>query len=791
MRGTRDSASRLNVRLRLEPLEDRLTPVTWPVPVSHEMLGGFGDGIPASTFKFHEGIDVGADGNGGQDVVAIRGGTVLWNDAIYAGGMVTVEVPVGGGKFEYDQYLHVSNIAAPAEGTAIAEGAAIGKISSTYFTVAGSHHLHLQIFNKKPPRSAAQAENTHLNPLLRFAANADRDPLGNAPTLFDTNNDNKTLLVTPNGAYNTPFTNQPINGDVDLIADAVDPMNSTANLKFVASPHWIAYYIRPLFNQGIAAPLARGVKNSFTPYVLAKFDDAWFKGIPATPTTRAIKTSSKFNEVYDATHPAAVGTYPWQRLNHMVVTNTKGTDGKIDNVDENQYWNTNAKEDNGADWINYKGLPDATKNAEARFKDGDYEPHIVMTDLIQGVNLARKMRVVNFTRTVGVDTGGQASSQGLNPILYSPSTATWVPNFTPAPVVAGVAKTFWLGDTVGVNGEQYYPGATMGAYVTVHKPGGWNDGDDLSTASVAFTIVDSNGNGSVPLTQAWVASATGLYDVVIDYDNDGKFSWKLDGVNGFQVLPMIIIGNWVWGDINPEGPNGVQDPEEVGGLPGITVNLFKSDGTFVATTITGDNGYYEFQVAEEVPTWYYLEFVSPLGAHFSPKDVGSDTFDSDADPVTGLTDPFPSPQFAGGLIDDTRDAGMYAIPARPERVPPEPVPGSETGTSKLNSMELTSGLFPQTGPDTNDATALGGSYFAPNLGRTDLDQSNRLPTVEGDDVSVKSRRFLVVPENGNERFEVWLESLTPTLVAVIAGPQTIGADGFLDDDALLHGVGRS
>jgi hypothetical protein len=39
----------------------------------------------------------------------------------------------------------------------------------------------------------------------------------------------------------------------------------------------------------------------------------------------------------------------------------------------------------------------------------------------------------------------------------------------------------------------------------------------------------------VPPTNAWAAQALGQYDVVIDYDNDGKFSWRLDGVGTFTV----------------------------------------------------------------------------------------------------------------------------------------------------------------------------------------------------------------------------------------------------------------
>jgi murein DD-endopeptidase MepM/ murein hydrolase activator NlpD len=62
--------------LRIEQLVDRIVPATWPVPSSHEMLFGFGDWTAANEYKYHEGIDILADGLGGQNVVAARRGVV-------------------------------------------------------------------------------------------------------------------------------------------------------------------------------------------------------------------------------------------------------------------------------------------------------------------------------------------------------------------------------------------------------------------------------------------------------------------------------------------------------------------------------------------------------------------------------------------------------------------------------------------------------------------------------------------------------------------------------------------
>jgi hypothetical protein len=94
----------------------RLDPPTgiWPLTAgSHQMLQGFGDGSPQSTYKFHEGIDILASGNGGEDVQVSRAGKVVYLNANQGGtqgnGQVTLEITIGAQK-EYDTYLHVNPI---------------------------------------------------------------------------------------------------------------------------------------------------------------------------------------------------------------------------------------------------------------------------------------------------------------------------------------------------------------------------------------------------------------------------------------------------------------------------------------------------------------------------------------------------------------------------------------------------------------------------------------------------------------------------------------------------------
>jgi hypothetical protein len=69
---------------------------------------------------------------------------------------------------------------------------------------------------------------------------------------------------------------------------------------------------------------------------------------------------------------------------NTIVTDTQGTDGRPGNV-QDQYWRTNAKDDGSVNTVAYANffapMPApvplvAPNNAQARFKDGDYEIHI-------------------------------------------------------------------------------------------------------------------------------------------------------------------------------------------------------------------------------------------------------------------------------------------------------------------------------------------------------------------------------------------------------------------------------
>lgn len=113
---------------------------------------------------------------------------------------------------------------------------------------------------------------------------------------------------------------------------------------------------------------------------------------------------------------------------------------------------------------------------------------------------------------------------------------------------------------------------------------------------------------------------------------------------------FAVVGNRVFEDRNS---NGLQDAGEEG-VPGVTVQLQRPDGTVVDTLVTNRLGFYLF--TDVVPGEYTITFLPPAGAAFTAKDVGNnDHIDSDADPATGMTDIF---DLLPGEADRTRDAGL-------------------------------------------------------------------------------------------------------------------------------------
>jgi SdrD B-like domain/Secretion system C-terminal sorting domain len=112
------------------------------------------------------------------------------------------------------------------------------------------------------------------------------------------------------------------------------------------------------------------------------------------------------------------------------------------------------------------------------------------------------------------------------------------------------------------------------------------------------------------------------------------------------------IGDWVFRDLNNDG---VQDNNEFG-VPGITAELYSTDGTLIATTITDGYGIYTFNDLN--PGGYRVKFSNlPTGYTIAPQNTaGNEDKDSDVNPTTGYSDVF---TVAAGRHEPRVDMGIH------------------------------------------------------------------------------------------------------------------------------------
>ena len=174
---------------------------------------------------------------------------------------------------------------------------------------------------------------------------------------------------------------------------------------------------------------------------------------------------------------------------------------------------------------------------------------------------------------------------------------------------------------------------------------------------VTFTLsgnVNAGVSGSVRVTvqvNATATSGTVVNNVTLNYRDGIGNQMPPVSASDTDNIGTGTIGNFVWDDLNR---NGIQDAGEPG-LPNVTVQLYNSANTLIATTLTNASGAYAFTT---VPAGnYYVRFLTPNGYLVSPQDQGgNDNLDSDAAVATGQTAVF---AMAIGQVRNEIDAGMY------------------------------------------------------------------------------------------------------------------------------------
>ena len=138
----------------------------------------------------------------------------------------------------------------------------------------------------------------------------------------------------------------------------------------------------------------------------------------------------------------------------------------------------------------------------------------------------------------------------------------------------------------------------------------------------------------------------------------GQYNETIDA-GYYNVLGLASVGDFVWDDLDGDGQQDSGEP----GIQSVTViltgaggdNQFGNGNETIVSTTTGSNGEYLF--TNLAPDQYLVTFSDlPPGYVFTTPNVGDDTSDSDADPLTGTTGIY---VLNLGDSNMTVDAGAY------------------------------------------------------------------------------------------------------------------------------------
>lgn len=219
-----------------------------------------------------------------------------------------------------------------------------------------------------------------------------------------------------------------------------------------------------------------------------------------------------------------------------------------------------------------------------------------------------------------------------------------------------------------INGDQSSPaiasGPNGGFIVTWESDGQDGNGDgvfaqrfDLTAAPVGIEFPVNSYTSGDQVSPAVAMSADGNFIVAWTSDDqdgssEGIFAQRFE----IATSQVAYFSGWAWEEQNG---NHVRDESELG-MKEILVRLYNETGTVLGSTVTDNNGQYEFS---DIPidASVHVRFMPPSDWTFVKKDQGdSDTNDSDVAPETGWSDGFTLIAGDGQLGPD---AG-FVLPAR-------------------------------------------------------------------------------------------------------------------------------
>jgi len=217
----------------------------------------------------------------------------------------------------------------------------------------------------------------------------------------------------------------------------------------------------------------------------------------------------------------------------------------------------------------------------------------------------------------GVQDGGESGAPGIIVTLYSES------------------GTEVKRDTTDAAGGYFFSGLMAGRYlIGFERPDG-----------TLFTLRDRAGDDSHDSDADPASGRTAAFALV-----PGENNLTLDA----GLIQLAALGDYVWNDDNN---NGLQEQGE-SGIAGVTVILYKADGTPADTTATDGAGHYSFD--HLLPGSYYIEVIAAPPVIFCPADQGgNDALDSDVARINDTTGRTPVTELLPGENDPSWDAGIY------------------------------------------------------------------------------------------------------------------------------------
>ena len=244
-------------------------------------------------------------------------------------------------------------------------------------------------------------------------------------------------------------------------------------------------------------------------------------------------------------------------------------------------------------------------------------------------------------------------------------------------------------NTQQTNGALHWETTQGGLLQVAGKPSVYSTAldpfDDFSGGYLKFDNTTGRREGTTDRDRVLLPNLTGGYTLFDDLDFSGgalNISGEIGKANGlgdleaFCATAPLEIGNYVWRDNDNDG---IQDADEPG-IAGVVVQLYRTNGTLVASATTNVNGQYYFNTQLAVNTAYYVVFGNTtqytnnrlvlgnqrylLTTANASTGINQDAVDSDAVQAANVQTAINGRPYlavttgAAGFVDHTLDAGF-------------------------------------------------------------------------------------------------------------------------------------